>query len=94
MSKLDRDPNRKIFVKKDGLDLWECWDYKTFYMNIRKQDQLLDEKKGRDKNKFVLCMSSTDIFDDIDTPELAMQKGYERAKELYNLRLKSKPYML
>lgn len=94
MSKLDRDPNRKIFVKKDDLDLWECWDYKTFYMNIRKQDQLLDEKKGRDKNKFVLFMSSTDVYDDIDTPELAMQKGYERAKELFNLRLKSKPCML
>jgi len=94
MSRLAQDPNRKIFVKKDNLEAWECWDYKTFYMNIRKQNQAHDIKLGRDENKYVLYMSSSETFDNIDTPELAMQKGYGRAKELYNLRLISKPFML
>ena len=91
MSKLSNDPTRKKFIKTDGCEVWECKDYKTFYMTIRKQDLPLDEKKNRDPNKYILYMSSSEIFDDIETPELAMQKGYERAEELYKMRLKSKP---
>lgn len=94
MSRLSQDPNRKIFVKKENFEVWECKDYKTFFMTIRKQSQVHDMKLGRDENKYVLHMSSTEIFDNIDTLELAMQKGYERAKELFNLRLKSKPGIL
>ena len=94
MSKLSNDPTRKKFIKRDGYEVWECKDFKTFYMTIRKQALPLDEKKNRDPNKYSLYMSSTEIFDDIETPELAMQKGYERANFLYSERLKSKPNKL
>lgn len=101
MSKLSNDPTRKKFIKRDGYAIWECKDFKTFYMTIRKQALPLDEKKNRDPNKYILYMSSaeilrflTEIFDDIETPELAMQKGYERANFLYSERLKSKPNKL
>lgn len=94
MSKLSNDPTRKKFIKRDGYEVWECKDFKTFYMTIRKQALPLDENKNRDPNKYILYMSSTEIFDDIETPELAMQKGYERANFLYSERLKSKPNKL
>lgn len=94
MSKLSNDPTRRKFIKKGEYEVWVCKDFKTFYMTIRKQNHCIDRKYNRDENKYVLCMSSTDIFDDIETPELAMQKGYERANFLYSERLKSKPNKL
>lgn len=94
MSKLSNDLSRKKFIKIDKCEVWECKDYKTFYMTIRKQSLPFDEKKNRDPNKYILYMSSTEIFDDIETPELAMEKGYERANFLYSERLKSKPNKL
>jgi hypothetical protein len=77
-----------------GMKFGNVRTYKTFYMTIRKQTLPLDEEKNRDPNKYILFMSSTEIFDDIETPELAMQKGYERANFLYSERLKSKPNKL
>lgn len=46
--KLSNDPTRKKFIKRDGYEVWECKDFKTFYMTIRKQALPLDEKKNRD----------------------------------------------
>ena len=94
MSKFSEDPNRKLFVKKPDFMCWECLDYKTFYMTIRKQDQHIDRKSSRDVNKYRLYMSSNDAYDDIETPELAMQAGYERANFLYKERLNSSPFKL
>jgi hypothetical protein len=94
MSKFSENPNRKLFIKKPDFMCWECLDYKTFYMTIRKQDQHIDRKSNRDENKYRLFMSSNDTFDDIETPELAMQVGYKRANFLYKERLNSKPNML
>jgi hypothetical protein len=94
MSKFSEDPNRKLFVKKPDFMCWECLDYKTFYMTIRKQDQHIDRKSSRDENKYRLYMSSNDAYDDIETPELAMQAGYERANFLYKERLNSSPFKL
>lgn len=91
MSKLKNDKNRIKFIKDAEYDVWECKDYKTFYMTIRKQDQVIDEKNNRSKDKFLLFMSSTEIFDNIDSVDQAMQKGYARAEELYKKRLKSRP---
>lgn len=87
MSRLAKDPNRKIFVKSEDREMWECLDYKTFYMTIRKQGLEYDSKKNRDPSKYVLQMSSSEIYDNIDTPEMAMQKGYQRADQLYQERL-------
>ena len=39
------DPKRKKFIKKDGYYCWECKDYKTFYMTIRKTNLETDIKK-------------------------------------------------
>tara|TARA_E500000318_G_C3540236_1_gene204318 strand:+ start:690 stop:971 length:282 start_codon:yes stop_codon:yes gene_type:complete len=89
--KLSKDPSRKKFIKREGYHLWECKDYKTFYMTIRKQALPLDLEKNRDPNKFTLYMSSSEIFSDIDTAEKAMKKGYKRADELFEMRLNSKP---
>lgn len=94
MSKFSENPNRKLFIKKPDFMCWECLDYKTFYMTIRKQDQHIDRKSNRDENKYRLFMSSNDTVDDIETPELAMQVGYERANFLYKERLNSSPYKL
>ena len=94
MSKFSENPNRKLFIKKPDFMCWECLDYKTFYMTIRKQDQHIDRKSNRDENKYRLFMSSNDTVDDIETPELAMQAGYERANFLYKVRLNSSPYKL
>ncbi len=91
MSRLAKDPKRKVFVKSEGYETWQCWDYKTFYMTVRRQDMETDKKYKRDKNKYLLYMSSTEIFENIDTPELAMKKGYERADEIFDIRLKSSP---
>ena len=49
MSKFSDDPNRKLFIKSADFEAWQCWDYKTFYMTIRKQDQLVDRKYNRDE---------------------------------------------
>lgn len=94
MSRLAADPNRKLFIQKEKLPLWECWDYKTFYMTVRKQNTELDKRHRRDEDKYILYMSSSETFDNIDTPENAMKMGYERANKLYNRRLKSKPNMV
>ena len=91
MSKFSENPNRKLFVKSDDYDTWQCMDYKTFYMNVRKQDQHIDECRGRDKDKYVLFLSSGLTKIDLDTPELAFQEGYKTANELYQARLESKP---
>lgn len=92
--KLSQDPSRKKFIKRDGYQVWECKDYKTFYMTIRKQSLPTDQVNNRDPNKFTLYMSSSEIFSDIDTAEEAIKKGYKRADELFEMRLKSKPNKL
>ena len=94
MAKLSQDPKRKKFIKQDEYDVWKCLDYKTFYMTIRLQSTEMDKKNNRDPNKFTLYMSSSEIFSDIDTAAEAMKKGYKRADELYEMRLKSKPNKL
>ena len=94
MSKLSQDPKRKKFIKQGEYEVWKCLDYKTFYMTIRLQSTEMDKKNGRDSNKFTLYMSSSEIFSDIDTAEEAMKKGYKRADELFEMRLKSKPNKL
>jgi hypothetical protein len=94
MSKFSENPNRKLFIKKPDFMCWECLDYKTFYMTIRLQSAEIDRKNNLDPNKFTLYMSSSEIFSDIDTAEEAIKKGYKRADELYEMRLKSKPNML
>jgi hypothetical protein len=94
MSKLSADPKRKKFIKQGEYEVWKCLDYKTFYMTIRLQSTEMDKKNNRDPNKFTLYMSSSEIFSDIDTVEEAMKKGYKRADELFEMRLKSKPNKL
>jgi len=94
MSKFSEDPNRKLFVKKPDFMCWECWDYKTFYMTIRKQDQLVDRKYNRDENKYYLYIRADYTFDNIETPEIAMKLGYEKANLLYKEGLNSNPYKL
>ena len=86
------DPNRKKFIKSDEYEVWKCLDYKTFYMTVRLQSTEMDKKHNRDPKKFTLYMSSSEIFSDIDTAEEAIKKGYKRADELFEMRLKSKPY--
>tara|TARA_R110000787_G_scaffold186402_1_gene298108 strand:+ start:732 stop:923 length:192 start_codon:yes stop_codon:yes gene_type:complete len=63
-------------------------------MTVRLQSTAMDKKNKRDPNKFTLYMSSTEIFPDIDTSEEAIKKGYKRAAELYEMRLKSRPNKL
>jgi len=94
VSKLSQDPKRKKFIKSDGYEVWKCLDYKTFYMTVRLQSTEMDKKNNRDPNKFTLYMSSSEIFDNIDTAEEAIKKGYKRADELYKMRLKSRPNKL
>ncbi len=94
MSKLSEDPKRKKFIKQGEYEAWKCLDYKTFYMTIRLQSAEIDRKNNLDPNKFTLYMSSSEIFSDIDTAEEAMKKGYKRADELYEMRLKCKPNKL
>ena len=53
MSKFSDNPDRKRFIKVEGFDNWQCMDYKTFYMNVRRQDQHIDECHKRDKNKYI-----------------------------------------
>ena len=94
MSKLSADPKRKKFIKQGEYEVWKCLDYKTFYMTIRLQSTEMDKKNNRDPKKFTLYISSSEIFDNIDTAEEAMKKGYKRADELFEMRLKSKPNKL
>lgn len=91
MSKFSSNPDRKRFIKVEEFDNWKCMDYKTFYMTIRIQNHISDELAGRDPSKYALSMSSTDIFYDIDTVELAIKKGYDRADFLYEMRMECKP---
>jgi hypothetical protein len=63
-------------------------------MTVRLQSTEMDKKNNRDPKKFTLYMSSSEIFDNIDTAEEAMKKGYKRADELYEMRLKSRPNKL
>lgn len=94
MSKLSQDPKRKKFIKQGEYEVWKCLDYKTFYMTVRLQSAEIDRKNNLDPNKFTLYMSSSEIFSDIDTAEEAIKKGYKRADELYEMRLKCKPNKL
>ena len=94
MPKLSQDPKRKKFIKQGEYDVWKCLDYKTFYMTVRLQSTEMDKKHNRDPKKFTLYMSSSEIFDNIDTAEEAIKKGYKRADELYKMRLKSRPNKL
>ena len=85
------DPNRKKFIKKDGYNCWECKDYRTFYMTIRKTDLETDNKKGRNPEEYMLVTSVPEYFEGFKTPEDAMKKGYKRSDELFEMRLKSRP---
>ncbi len=85
------DPNRKKFIKKDGYYCWECKDYRTFYMTIRKTDLETDIKKGRNPKEYMLTTSVPEYFEGFKTPEDAMKKGYKRSDELFEMRLKSRP---
>ena len=85
------DPNRKKFIKVEGYNCWECKDYRTFYMTIRKTDLETDIKKGRNPNEYILVTSVPEYFDGFKTPEDAMKKGYKRSDELFEMRLKSRP---
>jgi hypothetical protein len=92
MSKLSSDPTRKKFIKLGEFNVWECKDYKTFYMTIRKQETVMDASVGRDPNKYCLATSASEIFDEIDSVEEAMKLGYKRSDELWDMRLDSTPY--
>ena len=85
------DPNRKKFIKVDGYNCWECKDYRTFYMTIRKTDLETDIKKGRNPEEYMLVTSVPEYFEGFKTPEDAMKKGYKRSDELFEMRLKSRP---
>ena len=85
------DPNRKKFIKKDGYYCWECKDYRTFYMTIRKTDLETDIKKGRNPGEYMLVTSVPEYFEGFKTPEDAMKKGFKRSDELFKMRLKSRP---
>ena len=85
------DPNRKKFIKVDGYNCWECKDYRTFYMTIRKTDLETDIKKGRNPEEFMLVTSVPEYFEGFKTPEDAMKKGFKRSDELFEMRLKSRP---
>ena len=85
------DPNRKKFIKVEGYNCWECKDYRTFYMTIRKTDLETDIKKGRNPKEYMLTTSVPEYFEGFKTPEDAMKKGYKRSDELFEMRLKSRP---
>ena len=85
------DPNRKKFIKVEGYNCWQCKDYRTFYMTIRKTDLETDIKKGRNPNEYILVTSVPEYFDGFKTPEDAMEKGFKRSDELFEMRLKSRP---
>ena len=85
------DPNRKKFIKVEGYNCWECKDYRTFYMTIRKTDLETDIKKGRNPEEYMLVTSVPEYFEGFKTPEDAMKKGYKRSDELFEMRLKSRP---
>ncbi len=91
MSKFSDNPDRKRFIKVEGFDNWQCMDYKTFYMNVRRQDQHIDECHKRDKNKYILYISCGTEKINFNTPELAFKAGYKIADELYQRRLSCKP---
>ena len=91
MPKLSQDPSRKKFIKQGEYNCWVCKDYRTFYMTVRKTDQLLDEKEGRNSNEYMVVTSVPEFFDGYKTPEEAMKKGFKRSDELFEMRLKSKP---
>lgn len=90
MSKFSDNPDRKRFIKAEDFDNWQCMDYKTFYMNVRLQDQHIDEKSGRDKDKYILSLSCGTVEVNFKTPELAFKEGYRIADELYKNRLACK----
>ena len=91
MSKFSDNPDRKIFIKQENFENWVCKDYKTFYMTIRKQVHSYDNKCNRDETKYILYMSSSEVMENIETPEEAMQMGYARAGVLFNDRINSSP---
>ena len=85
------DPNRKKFIKVEGYNCWQCKDYRTFYMTIRKTDLETDIKKGRNPEEYMLVTSVPEYFEGFKTPEDAMKKGFKRSDELFEMRLKSRP---
>ena len=85
------DPKRKKFIKVEGYNCWECKDYRTFYMTIRKTDLETDIKKGRNPEEYILTTSVPEYFEGFKTPEEAMKIGFKRSDELFQMRLKSRP---
>jgi len=68
-------------------ETWTCKDYYTFYMTVRRTDLDYDIKQGRNPNEYMLQTSAAEYFYGFKTPQEAMDKGYSRAKELYNMRI-------
>tara|TARA_R100000353_G_scaffold121938_2_gene86712 strand:- start:494 stop:781 length:288 start_codon:yes stop_codon:yes gene_type:complete len=82
--KVKSDRNRFV----EGVnETWTCKDYYTFYMTIRRTDLDYDIKQGRNPNEYMLQTSAAEYFYGFKTPQEAMDKGYSRAKELYNMRI-------
>ena len=82
--KVKSDRNRFI----EGVnETWTCKDYYTFYMTIRRTDLDYDIKQGRNPDEYMLQTSAAEYFYGFKTPQEAMDKGYSRAKELYNMRI-------
>jgi len=94
MSKLSQDPKRKKFIKQGEYEVWKCLDYKTFYMTIRKTNLKTDIAKGYNPDEYILVTSVPEYFHGFKTFEEAEKKGYKRAAELYEMRLKSRPNKL
>ena len=78
--------DKKRFVEGVN-ETWTCNDYYTFYMTIRKTDLHYDKMKGRNPDEYMLQTSAAEYFYGFKTPQEAMDKGYSRAKELYNMRI-------
>tara|TARA_A100001515_G_scaffold134121_1_gene123862 strand:- start:32 stop:325 length:294 start_codon:yes stop_codon:yes gene_type:complete len=83
----DQDKARRTVFEYVGNDCFVCKDYYTFYMTIRRTNLPMDVKVGRSPDEYMLSTSVPEYFYGFKTPEEAMEKGYSRAKELYNMRL-------
>ena len=82
---------RSRFIKSDLYDTYVCKAYYTFYMTIRRTNLPIDIEKGLNPDHYILVTSVPEFYSGFETAELAMKKGYQRSKELFNQRLKSKP---
>ncbi len=83
----DLDKARRTIFEYAGNDCFVCKDYYTFYMTIRRTNLPTDIKVGRNPDEYMLSTSAAEFFYGFKTPELAMEKGYARSKELFNTRL-------